>query len=93
MLKSFLTLAVLSISLGCSQLKPFPSISKYVIDLPNALCGEFKLVDAEKQTYEYVGDHPIEYCDGFFSMSPQDEILVKDWILDAKVYVQQNCKK
>lgn len=93
MLKNFLILALLSTSLGCSQLKPFPEISKYVIDLPNKECGQFKLIDPENQTYEYVGSYPIEYCDGFFSMTPQDEILVKNWILDAKVFAEQNCKK
>jgi hypothetical protein len=92
-LKSYLTLVILSLSVGCSQLKPFPEISKFAIDYPNQLCGEFKLIDPENQTYQYVGSYPLSYCDGYFAMSPDDEIKVKNWILDAKIFVEQNCKR
>lgn len=84
MAKIYLIL-VLSLSLvACNQAPSFPSnVHKYAMDLNNSKCHEYVLIDAENQKYKFTQSYPITKCDGYFAASPEDTVIVSNWVRDV----------
>lgn len=87
----FLTLLILS-NLSCKSFPTPPDLHPYDIDLEHGVCGEFKIVDKENMVFEFVKDHNISTCDGFFALSPEEMQSLKIYLRDARQTWEKKCK-
>lgn len=78
--------------LACSGAPKPPDVKPHDIDLVHKVCGEFKIVNYEQLKFEWVADHPIEKCDGYFAFSAEDMVKIKNYIKDMKRYAEQVCQ-
>jgi hypothetical protein len=64
---------------GCTS---FPKLHPHILSLKNSKCGEYKVVqqtDACNIKYEFVQWHPLEYCEGFFALPPEDIAALREY--------------
>jgi len=67
-----LVLTLATINLSCDGFPEPPDLHPHDVDLVHQVCGEFKVVDKENLVFEFVQDHKLEKCDGYFAISPEE---------------------
>lgn len=57
------------------------------------LCGEYRIKDGKKLTFEPVLDHNIKECRGVFGFKDKDFPTVLDWMDSVERYYKDKLKK
>lgn len=80
LVSSFLILVSL---ISCAQFpKLHPHLIVYQPDKSQLLCGEYEVVKQDNVCsieYKFKQWHPIEHCNGYFSLPPEDIIALKNY--------------
>ena len=77
----FLTLLAMFFLSGCAGV---PEISPHVIDSDISECREYKIVNPDTLEVKKVKDWPIEHCNGFWAVPPEQARLWKEWLLKQR---------
>jgi hypothetical protein len=69
------SLYLIALSLNLISCAHFPELHPFVLSLKNNKCGEYEVVkqsDACDIQYKFKAWHPLEDCEGYFSLPPSD---------------------
>jgi len=90
--KTFLIVLIIFLNLSCVEFPTLPDLHPHDIDLEHGLCGEFKIIDKDKLLFEYVQDHDLSKCNGYFALSPEDMQALKSYLKEARQTWEKKCK-
>lgn len=79
--KLSLKLSLLIIVLVSTSCESPPKITPFVIDTDLQECREYEVTDQENFIIKFKESHPINYCNGFWSTSPSDFAIAKDYLI------------
>jgi hypothetical protein len=61
-----------------------PQVTPHVIDTQLQECREYKVVNTDTLEVRKVKDWPIQHCEGFWAIPPEEAALLKAWYLKQK---------
>lgn len=85
-------IALTTLNLSCVGFPELPDLHPFDVDIEHGVCGEFRVVDKEKLTFEWVADHDLSKCNGFFALSPEDMNALKSYLKEARRTWEKKCK-
>ena len=74
----------MALSASLSACAGIPKITPHVIDTQLNECREYKVVDYENVKIKFVKSHPIDKCNGYYSLPPKEAAELKAWYLKNK---------
>lgn len=66
---------------GCASTPP---VTPHVIDTDLLECREYEVVNTDTLQLRKKADWPIQHCNGFWAMPPNEAALWKKWFIDQK---------
>lgn len=80
--KTFLMVLLVSSVVGsCGSI---PEVKPYLISPKNNVCGEYYQSSKDPVEYKFKKWHPIEDCEGFFALSPEDVAALREYYKNNK---------
>ena len=94
-----LWISLIAITSGCAGAPKFPEVRLWETAMymnegqPVWVCGEYRIVDAQRKTYEFVADHPLESCIGVFGFKKKDLPTLFNYADDLETFYRNKCGK
>lgn len=78
-LLNLVKISLMAAVLSSCKVSDFPEVHPHRINLKNGACGEYKEVSRKPLKYQFVQWLPIESCENFFAISPDETAALREY--------------